>query len=107
MRIDDKDKRTWQELINDKVQENLLVDITCPIYSTSVENLDDGTKKCCCGRLIRSHSFNGEAQPQFANCSEFDDMTMGYFSEQKPLRVYGRLGIIGDDARVCEISSNV
>ncbi len=108
MRITDEGKQTWQELVEEKVKEDLLMDITCRIYSTSVEGLDDETKKCCCGRLARSHSFVGEAQTQFADETKFDEMTeMACFYGRKPLRAYGRLGIFGNDARVCEISKIV
>ncbi|CAF1099065.1 unnamed protein product [Rotaria sordida] len=95
--MNDKGKRIWEELVKEKVRKGSLVGITCHIYSKSTKGPIDETKKCCCGRLIRSHSFDGEAQTQFATETEFNEMTC--VPEETPLTVYGQLGIVGSGAR--------
>ncbi|CAF0830978.1 unnamed protein product [Rotaria sordida] len=95
--MNDKGKRIWEELVKEKVRKGSLVGITCHIYSKSTKGPIDETKKCCCGRLTRSHSFDGEAQTQFATETEFNEMTC--VPEETPLTVYGQLGIFGSGAR--------
>lgn len=107
IRVADEGWRTWQELVEKKVEEGLLVDITCPIYSTSDKDFDDEIEKCLCGRLKRSHSFAGVAQTHHKNEKKFKPSQMGFIEEKKALTAYGRLGIFGNDARVCEISKQI
>ncbi|CAF4145083.1 unnamed protein product [Adineta steineri] len=51
----------WKKLITDAIVDNKIVYRTCRIYNRQVQTpRDDANNKCCCGRLVRRHSFDGE-----------------------------------------------
>ncbi|CAF0977303.1 unnamed protein product [Adineta steineri] len=57
-------KESWEDLISRAKTDTKAVkkidSRTCRIYNRQIQtSRDDANKKCCCGRLVRRHSFDG------------------------------------------------
>ncbi|CAF4191196.1 unnamed protein product [Adineta steineri] len=54
-------KQSWEDLISSVKPNKKIVCRTCILYNQKVRtSRDDANIKCCCGRLVRCHSFDGE-----------------------------------------------
>ncbi|CAF1197338.1 unnamed protein product [Adineta steineri] len=52
-------KKSWEDLIFDAIANKKIDSRTCRIYNRQVQTpRDDANNKCCCGRLVRRHSFD-------------------------------------------------
>ena len=81
----DKKRPTWKDLVGTEVKTNELISVTCHAYSAKDRETVDQSNVCPCGRLMRSHSFDGMAKPQKSK-------TFGQkFLSQQKLTVYGQL----------------
>ncbi|CAF0985839.1 unnamed protein product [Adineta steineri] len=61
-------EESWKKLIGDAIEAKQIVCRTCKIYNKKVQTSRNGAhKKCCCGRLVRRHSFDGECLSQKTN----------------------------------------
>ncbi|CAF4100977.1 unnamed protein product [Adineta steineri] len=94
----ENEKPTWQELVEEKVKKySSLVGVTCHIYSSSMNKVDNETKKCPCGRLPRRHSFDDKPHTEHADKLTVEDDD---FIAVTPLTAFGQLGQSGNGARV-------
>ena len=62
---------TWKELVEEQVREDKLKCRTCKVYSTTIDDTIDEKTRCVCGRLVRRHSFIGEAQAEYQNAQKW------------------------------------
>ncbi|CAF0930453.1 unnamed protein product [Adineta steineri] len=87
-------KESWEDLIFRANTAKKIVCRTCKIYNQQVQiDPDDENKKCCCGRLVRCHSFGGECLPlKIANSPQ---VFRHQHSTSVPVTIYGTLKSTG------------
>ncbi|CAF1016322.1 unnamed protein product [Adineta steineri] len=91
----EKKSSSWEDLIKKNCS---LKSCTCKIYNRQVSpSSNDNDKSCCCGRLIRCHSFNGiSLLPKIKNNGETEWNPPDHFgirvhSTKVPINVFGRI----------------
>ncbi|CAF3957560.1 unnamed protein product, partial [Adineta steineri] len=92
-------KESWEDLISRTKIDADIVYRTCKIYNRQVQTpRDDANKKCCCGRLVRRHSFDGECLSPNTNNAEtpnFPQIFQPIHSTIVPVTIYGALKSTG------------
>ncbi|CAF1003931.1 unnamed protein product [Adineta steineri] len=90
-------KKSWEDLISRAIEVEKIVCRTCKIYNQKVRtSRDDANMKCCCGRLVRRHSFDGTCLSLNANNNnaEITNAPKEFkrtHSSTVPVTVYGAL----------------
>lgn len=90
-------EQTWEDIVDEEVKAEKLISITCHAHSTAEKGIADETTLCPCGRLVRSHSFDGAVKIQQPNA-----VFSGKFVTKQNLTVRGQLNN-EVKARVCSI----
>ncbi|CAF0929325.1 unnamed protein product [Adineta steineri] len=92
---------SWENLISRATKAEQIVCRTCKIYNQKIRTpRDDANKKCCCGRLVRRHSFDGECLSQKINKNNAEipnspKVFRHQHSTTVPVTIYGTLKSTG------------
>jgi len=87
----------WEDLIRNRLINDDFKSRTCRIFNRkATDSLNDSDKSCPCGRLVRSHSFDGESIQAKAKRENNLDWTPPLQFEtnrsvRAPVTIFGRL----------------
>lgn len=88
----------WHDLVVTRTKDSYFTSATCQIYNQRAKfSSKDSNRLCCCGRLVRCHSFDGESLHAYANKSHDNKWSPPkIFKPQNhtvsvPVTIFGRL----------------
>ncbi|CAF0984122.1 unnamed protein product [Adineta steineri] len=94
-------KESWEDLVFSAKTDEKIVCRTCKIYNQKVRTpREDPNEKCCCGRLVRCHSFDGiclslNANNNNAGTTNSRQEFKRIHSTTVPVTIYGTLKSTG------------
>jgi hypothetical protein len=110
----DETTSSRKELISERIKHNIFESCACSIYNRKAwTHPNDSDMICPCGRLLRSHSFNGACaqptpnDPKYNYCSPPEVFRPNYHTIGVPVSIFRRLKLNGCKFLQIDYQSNM